>query len=285
MKISVFINTLNEEENIKDCLETIKWADEIIIVDMYSEDKTVDIAKNYTDKIYYFERCGYADPARQFALEKCSNKWILLIDADMRVPLKLKNKFDEIMREDDADVVYVPLKYYYHGKLLHNYLVPDVNGIKYNYHLAFFKKDHITFNSKIHAFYNIIPNSKILKLKNFEFGLLHLDTHSFEKNLIKLDRYSQIEIENSLKNIKSIRSNVNIIYFFILFLKEFFLLNIYRKNSSMNLLFIIYQLHYHVLIKSKHEIYKEFDSLDFSKEIKTKYTDVSNEVISEYNYD
>jgi glycosyltransferase involved in cell wall biosynthesis len=58
MGISVLINTFNEEKNIRKCLETVKWADEIIIVDMYSDDKTVEIAKEYTDKIFYFERMG-----------------------------------------------------------------------------------------------------------------------------------------------------------------------------------------------------------------------------------
>ena len=51
-KISVIIITENEEENIKDCLESINWADEIIIVDSKSTDKTVEITKEYTEKIY-----------------------------------------------------------------------------------------------------------------------------------------------------------------------------------------------------------------------------------------
>ena len=64
VEISILIHTLNEERNIRNCLETVKWADEIIIIDMYSDDKTVEIAKEYTDKIFYHERMGYADPAR-----------------------------------------------------------------------------------------------------------------------------------------------------------------------------------------------------------------------------
>ena len=55
MKISVSINTFNEEKNIKNCLESVKWADEIVIVDMYSTDKTVEIAGEYTDKIFSFK--------------------------------------------------------------------------------------------------------------------------------------------------------------------------------------------------------------------------------------
>lgn len=50
--ISVVIITKNEERNIRRCLESVKWADEIIVVDSYSDDRTVEIAKGYTDKVY-----------------------------------------------------------------------------------------------------------------------------------------------------------------------------------------------------------------------------------------
>ena len=87
VEISILIHTLNEERNIRNCLETVKWADEIIIIDMYSDDRTVEITKEYTDKIFYHERMGYADPARQFGLEKATHEWVLQVDADELVPL------------------------------------------------------------------------------------------------------------------------------------------------------------------------------------------------------
>ena len=91
-KISAVINTLNEESNIAFCLETLKWCDEIIVVDMQSEDRTVEIAANFTDKIYNFERVGYVEPARKFAVEQATGDWILLIDADELVPKQLADK-------------------------------------------------------------------------------------------------------------------------------------------------------------------------------------------------
>jgi len=63
--ISATIVTLNEEENIRDCLETLTWCDEIIIVDSYSDDATVEIAQEYTENIFTYERTGYGDPARK----------------------------------------------------------------------------------------------------------------------------------------------------------------------------------------------------------------------------
>jgi glycosyltransferase involved in cell wall biosynthesis len=64
-KISAIIHTLNEEKNIRGCLECLKWADEIIVIDMYSDDRTAEICKEYDAAIYNFERTGgYVEPAR-----------------------------------------------------------------------------------------------------------------------------------------------------------------------------------------------------------------------------
>jgi len=118
LPVSVLVHTLNEEKNIRNCLETVKWADEIIIVDMYSDDKTTEIASEYTDKIFYHERMGYADPARQFGLEKASNEWILILDADELVPLKLKKRLETIIEEDLGDIISIPRNNYFFGKVM-----------------------------------------------------------------------------------------------------------------------------------------------------------------------
>jgi len=72
-RLSVIIITKNEEENIKDCLESVKWADEIIVVDSFSRDKTVELAKEYTSKIFQKEWMGYGKQ-KNFALEKVRDK-------------------------------------------------------------------------------------------------------------------------------------------------------------------------------------------------------------------
>ncbi len=83
-KISVTIITGNEEDNIRECLESVKWADEIIVVDSESSDKTVEIAKEYTDKVFIHKWEGYASQ-KNYALNLATNDWILSIDADERV--------------------------------------------------------------------------------------------------------------------------------------------------------------------------------------------------------
>ncbi len=93
LPVSVLVHTLNEEKNIRHCLETVKWASEIVIIDMYSDDKTTEIASEYTDKIFYHERMDFADPARDSsAWKKASNRWVLILDADEMVPFRLKER-------------------------------------------------------------------------------------------------------------------------------------------------------------------------------------------------
>ena len=71
--ISVVINTLNEENNIGACIESVQgFADEIVVCDMYSDDRTVEIAESYGAKVVFHERVGFVEPARFFAISQAS---------------------------------------------------------------------------------------------------------------------------------------------------------------------------------------------------------------------
>src|SRR3990167_10338094 len=90
-KLSVTIITFNEENNIRDCLESVKWADEIIVVDSFSNDRTLEISKEYTDKVFQNKWQGFVEQ-KNFALTKASHNWILSIDADERISDELKEE-------------------------------------------------------------------------------------------------------------------------------------------------------------------------------------------------
>lgn len=94
-KISCIIGTKNAEEDIKDCIEAVRWADEIIVVDDFSTDRTVEIARQYTDKVFQKHLSGYTEQ-KDFALQKTSNRWVLSLDADERVTPQLR---DEILEK------------------------------------------------------------------------------------------------------------------------------------------------------------------------------------------
>lgn len=82
--VSGFVITFNEEANIRDCLEGMKWADEIVVVDSFSEDATVEIAREYTDRIVQRPFAGHVGQTR-FALEQTTCDWVLWLDADERL--------------------------------------------------------------------------------------------------------------------------------------------------------------------------------------------------------
>jgi len=110
--LSVVIITLNEETKIRDCLESVKWADEIIIVDGYSQDKTVEVAREYTPKIHQREFTGFGEQ-KNFALAKARGDWILSIDADERVTPELQEEIRRTLDNPKACGYYIPRKSYF----------------------------------------------------------------------------------------------------------------------------------------------------------------------------
>lgn len=145
INISAVINTRNEEKNIADCLESLQFADEIIVVDMESADDTVNIAKKYTDKIYDHKMVGFVEPARNFAISKAVGDWVLILDADERIPKTLAKKLIEITQEEKTDFVRIPRKNIIFGQWTeHSRWWPD-------YNIRFFKKGAVEWQNEIHS--------------------------------------------------------------------------------------------------------------------------------------
>ncbi len=90
MKISVVIQTLNSEKFLERVLQSVKAFDEIVICDMYSTDKTIEIAERYNCKIVFHEKTNYCEPARNFAIQAASHEWVLVVDSDEIVPDALR---------------------------------------------------------------------------------------------------------------------------------------------------------------------------------------------------
>ena len=101
--LSVITLTLNEERNIADCLESVKWADEIIVVDSGSTDRTLEIARNYTDRVITVEWKGYGS-ARNLGISLATGDWILWLDADERVTEELAREIREILQSPDERI-------------------------------------------------------------------------------------------------------------------------------------------------------------------------------------
>ena len=98
IKLTAIIPTFNEEKNIKEAIESISFANEILIVDSFSTDNTINIAKNISDKILQRE---YKNSASQknWAIPQAKNNWILILDADERVTKELKQEMRHLYQK------------------------------------------------------------------------------------------------------------------------------------------------------------------------------------------
>lgn len=94
-KISACVTTFNEEANIRRCLESLRWCDEIVVVDSFSSDRTVELCREFTDRVYQHEWLGYIGQ-KNLIRKMASHEWILFIDADEEVSADLR---EEILRE------------------------------------------------------------------------------------------------------------------------------------------------------------------------------------------
>ncbi len=116
--ISAIILTKNEEKNIVDCLELLGWCDEIIIVDDYSDDRTVELAQKFKVKIFKKKLDDDFSAQRNFAVSKAKNDWILFLDADERIPDLLALEIIEKTKEQDVEAYFIERKDVMWGKVL-----------------------------------------------------------------------------------------------------------------------------------------------------------------------
>ena len=191
-KISAVINTWNEEKNLAECLDTLDFADEIIVVDMASTDDTKKIAKQYTDKVYDHPYVGYVEPARNFALSKASNDWILVLDPDEEIPPTLAKKLKELVKKNEYAYFRIPRKNIVFGKWLrHSRWWPD-------YNIRFFKKGSVSWSEIIHAVPITSGRGADLPEKE-EYAITHHNYQTIEQFLDRMNRYTTVASNMKIK--------------------------------------------------------------------------------------
>ena len=127
-RLSITIITLNEEANIRRTLESVQWADEIIVLDSGSTDRTVEICREFTDKVYHQDWLGFGRQ-KNAAIDKATGDWVLSLDADEPVEPELAAEIREIIASPGANDGYqVPRKTFFLGKWIkHGGWYPDYN--------------------------------------------------------------------------------------------------------------------------------------------------------------
>jgi glycosyltransferase involved in cell wall biosynthesis len=140
--LSIIIITKNEQRNIKRCLDSVQWADEIIVLDSGSTDDTLQICKQYTPHVFSTDWPGYGVQKAR-ALEKASCEWVLSIDADEQVSDALKKRIqDFIASASDVRGIYLPIKLIFLGRRINH-----ANGS--SKHLRLFKREAAQFTQTV----------------------------------------------------------------------------------------------------------------------------------------
>ncbi len=189
LPLSVAIITYNEEDRIVPTLEAVKdIASEIVVVDSHSTDKTRDIAKSYGAKVYEEDWKGYSDQ-KNSAFEKCTQEWVLFLDADEVVSEELKIYMAKELSDPLADAYMINRKTYYMGKLLNHVWQPE-------WRLRLVKRDvSPVWVGEIHEDLHV-STQKVGRLRG---DLYHYSYRSFTDHMEKLIKFSRLSAEVMFK--------------------------------------------------------------------------------------
>lgn len=191
--ISALVNTWNEEANLKNCLSCLKWCDEIVVVDMHSQDKTREIAKEFTDKIFLHQPTFYVEPARQFGVEKTKGEWVLILDADEMITPQLAKILQESTQDKNLDILSLPRKNYMFGKWI------KTAGWWPGYQLRFFRKGKLSFSDRIHSFPQTLGAIRRLPAQE-QYAIIHFNYLDATQFVDRLNRYTTIEALNLISS-------------------------------------------------------------------------------------
>ena len=181
-KISVSIITKNEESNIKRCLNSVKWVDEIIVVDSGSTDGTLEICKNYHCKIIETEWLGFGR-TKQIGVNAATNDWVLSIDADEEVSDKLKDKILELVQSTQFHAFNIKRVSYYLKKRI------QYSGWQTDYPLRLFNKKYGNFNdASVHE--SVVIDGE--NTSTIQALLYHYPYQSISSHISKINLYTQL---------------------------------------------------------------------------------------------
>jgi glycosyltransferase involved in cell wall biosynthesis len=189
-KISSVLICKYEENNIEACLESVQWVDEIIVIDAESTDKTAELAKKFTDKVFIRKWEGFSSQ-RKFGLEQCNGEWIFPIDADERCTEELKKEILEKINSADLkqNGFKIPRKSFYK-----NHWVKHC-GWYPGYQLRLFKKTKANVTDRlVHESYAV--NGETGLLKN---DLLHYTITSAKNYIEKINHYTSLQASEKNK--------------------------------------------------------------------------------------
>jgi len=210
--ISVAIITKNEESNIGRCLDSLNWANEIVIIDSGSTDNTLEICKKYKCKVVRSKWLGFGK-TKQIAVENCKYDWVLSIDADEVVSSSLSKSIVNIDLQNGEVAYRIKRKSFYLGKVI------NFSGWQNDYPLRFFNKNFGNFNTNnVHE--EVVTKSRIKKINN---PIIHYPYKNINAHLKKIKIYSSLGAELMFNKGKRAFIFKSILAAILRFTKNFFI--------------------------------------------------------------
>ncbi len=233
---SAVIVTKDEEENIKDAIESVKDFSEIIIIDSFSSDRTVEICKKYTDKIFQEEWRGYAKQ-KQLGIDRASMPWVLILDADERLTPELKAEVMNVMDNKGHSGFYIARKNFFLGKWIrHGGWWPD-------YTLRLFRKENAFIEEReVHE--KVVVKGKTGYLIN---PMVHYTSRNISDFHKKLEVYATLSAKEMEK--KGVRPSILslVLHPFFTFLKMFLIRRGFLDGAYGLILAVLYS--YYAFLK------------------------------------
>jgi glycosyltransferase involved in cell wall biosynthesis len=186
--ISVVILAKNEEAKIRTCLESIKWVDEIVLLDGYSDDQTVPICEEYNVKIVRHKFSGDFGHERNVGNDNCTGDWILQLDADEVVTEGFKEKVKDILVDGTE---YSAFKFLRKNFFMGHFMK---YGGWYHYSHHFFKRGKAHYDGRVH--HQLVVDGEIGQLKA---DVEHYPFQSFSQIVVRQNRYTTIEAKELLQ--------------------------------------------------------------------------------------
>lgn len=182
-KVSAYVIAYNDEPNIRACLESVSWADELIVVDSYSTDATEKISREFTDKVYQHEFKGFGR-LRNDAVAHTTHEWVFSLDTDERATPELREEIRRVLeREPQADAYFVPRRNYFLGRwILHSGWYPDYRQPQ------LFRKSRMRYREElVHEGFDLEGRAGYLTSHVLQYPFRDLDHY-----LAKMDRYTDL---------------------------------------------------------------------------------------------
>ncbi len=178
-RISAVITTFNEERNVGDCVESLLWCDEIVLVDSFSTDGTAEIARSY-DKVRFFERTYFGSASQKnWAIDQTTHDWILIFDADERCTPELQAEIEREVLSPRTDAYVIKRRVYFMDRVIR------FSGWQHDRVVRLFRRGAARYpNKRVHA--DMVTKGEPIVLRH---PLLHFMIESFEQYLPRIVKY------------------------------------------------------------------------------------------------